>query len=107
MYREWAEQPFFPGRKQIQNSQALLDRLLDRQDSHSLILNYLKYQSRLPKLVKSMAVLHKFHDHELSFWQIFVDKMQAFEINLDQIRKDQKLFAAYNRLLEIMHASSL
>ncbi|WP_300464763.1 hypothetical protein [Desulfobacula sp.] len=97
-----AKQPFFPGSKDINNGIVLLDKILEKQDSYSMILACLKYQSRIVKLAETVTVLTPFYDQDQSFWQVFVDQMQAFEINLTEIKKDKHIFSKFCRLNEIM-----
>ncbi len=100
-YASQAEQPLFPGRKEIKNSTILLAKFLEKQDSYSMIISFLKYQSRIVQLAETAMVLIRFYTQKLSFWQIFVDRMQAFETNLTEIRKDNNILTKYCRLSEI------
>jgi hypothetical protein len=99
-YASQAEQPLFPGRKEIKNSTILLAKILEKQDSYSMIISFLKYQSRIVKLAETVMVLTRFYTQSLSFWQIFIDRMQAFEKNLSEIRNNN-IFTKYCRLSEI------
>lgn len=57
-----------------------------------MILSCLKYQSRIIQLAETMAVLTKFYNQRLPFWQGFIDQMQAFETNLTKIKTDKQIF---------------
>lgn len=104
-YASLAEQPFFPGRKEIKSCMVLLDKILKNQDSHSVILSCVKYQSRIGKLSETINVLTQFYDQKLAFWRRFIDQMQAFEANSAEIRKNKAIFEKYRRLSEIMKSS--
>ncbi len=67
-----------------------------------MIIACMKYQSRIVKLTETIVVLTKFYNQKRSFWQIFIDQMQAFEINLTTIKNDKKIFSKYRRLSEII-----
>jgi hypothetical protein len=104
-YAPRAKQSFFPGSKEIKNGILLLDKILEKQDSYSMILICLKYQSRIVQLAETIAVLTKFYNQKLSFWQVFIDQMQAFETNLSTIKNDKQVFSKYRRLSEIIKSS--
>jgi len=104
-YAPKAKLPFFPGSKEIKNGTLLLDKILEKQDSYSMILTCLKYQSRIVQLAETIAVLTKFYNQKLPFWQIFIDQMQAFETNLTTIKNDKQIFPKYRRLSEIIKSS--
>lgn len=104
-YAPQAKQPFFPGSKEIRNGTLLLDKILEKQDSYSIILTCLKYQSRIVQLAETIAVLTKFYKQGLPFWKIFIDQMQAFETNLPTIKNDKQIFSKYRRLSEIIKSS--
>jgi hypothetical protein len=103
-YEPQAKLPFFPGSKEIKNGRVLLDKILEKQDSYSMILSCLKYQSRILQLAETMAVLTKFYNQRLPFWQGFIDQMQAFETNLTKIKTDKQIFSKYRRLSEIIES---
>jgi hypothetical protein len=104
-YAPQAKLPFFPGSKEIKNGMVLLDKILEKQDSYSIILSCLKYQSRIIKLAETIAVLTKFYKQGLPFWLVFVEQMQAFETNLTKIKNDKQIFSKYQRLSEIIKSS--
>lgn len=101
-YALLAEQPFFPGRKEIKNNTVLLKKMLENQDSHSIISAVLKYRTRLNPLAGAVEELTGFYSREQAFWQKFVEQMKCFEVNLSEIQKNQEIFAKYDRLSEIM-----
>ena len=105
-YAPQAKQPFFPGSKEIKNGSVLLDKILEKQDSYSMIITCLKYQSRIVQLAETIAVLTTFYRQNRSFWQIFIDQMQAFGTNLSKIKNDKQIFPKYRRLSEIIESSS-
>ncbi|MCF6246618.1 MAG: hypothetical protein L3J69_04570 [Desulfobacula sp.] len=96
---------FSPGGKEIKSGKLLLDKILEKQDSYSVILSCLKYQSRIVQLAETVAVLKKFYNQGLSFWKIFIDQMQDFETNLTLIQNDKQIFSKYRRLFEIIKSS--
>lgn len=100
-YESQAGQPLFPGKKEIINSTLLLAKILEKQDSYSMIISFLKYKSRIVQLAEIVMVLTQFYTQALSFWQIFIDRMQAFETNLSEIRNNNNIFTKYCRLSEI------
>lgn len=101
-YAPKAKLPFFPGSKEIKNGRLLLDKILEKQDSYSIILTSLKYQSRIAHLAKTIVVLTKFFNQSLPFWQLFIEQMQAFEINLTAIKNDKKISPKHTKLAEII-----
>lgn len=103
-YAPKAKQPHFPGGKEIRNSLALLDRILEKQDSHSVILTGLKYRSKIIRLAETIGVLTRFYEQKLSFWEMMLERMQAFEVNLPEIKKDPQVSAGYQRLCDIAAA---
>lgn len=103
-YAPQARQPFFPGGKEIKNGMVLLDKILEKQDSYSMILSCLKYQSRIVQLAETTAVLKTFYHQTLPFWQALVAQMQAFETNLAEIKTDRQMFSKYRRLSKIMES---
>ncbi len=104
-YAPKAKLPFFPGSKEIKNGTLLLDKILEKQDSYSMILTCLKYQSRIFKMAETVAVLTKFYNQRLPFWQVFIEQMQTFENNLTTIKNDKLIFPKYRRLSEIIKSS--
>ncbi len=104
-YASQAKQPFFPGRKEIENGMVLLDRILEKQDSYSMIIACLKYRSRIVQLSETLIVLTKFYNESLPFWKMFIDQMQAFETSLTKIRNNKQIFSKYQRLSEIIKSS--
>ncbi len=104
-YAPLAEPPFFPGSKEIKNGTVLLDKILEKQDSYSIIQTCLKYQSKIIQLAETIAVLTKFYNQTLPFWQVFIDQMQAFETSLTKIKNDKQIFSKYRRLSEIIKSS--
>lgn len=103
-YAPLAEQPFFPGEKEIHSGLNFLEKILEKRDSYTLILNCLKYQSRLVPLAKQVEVFQHFHQKQIRFWQMFVNDMDIFKAHLPDIEKDPEVMAAYRRLHEIMSA---
>jgi hypothetical protein len=103
-YAPMAKQPFFPGNKEIKNGTLLLVRVLEKQDSCSMILTCLKYQSRIAQLAETITVLTEFYKKSLPFWQIFIDQMQAFEPNMAAIQKDKQISPKHRRLSEIIQS---
>jgi hypothetical protein len=101
-YAPRAKLPFYPGSKEIKNGIVMLDKILEKQDSYSMILTCLKYQSRIVQLVETVAVLTKFYNQALPFWQVFIGQMQAFEINRTTIKNNKQIFPKYQRLSEII-----
>jgi hypothetical protein len=104
-YAPRAEPPFFPGSKEIKNGTLLLEKILEKQDSYSMILTCLKYQSKLVDLAETVSVLTKFYSQNLPFWQIFINQMQAIETNLPTIKKNKQIFSKYRRLSKIINSS--
>lgn len=103
-YAPRAEQPFFPGKREIRNGRTLLARVLENQDAHSLILSCVTYQSRLIQLAETLNTLTRFYDQDLFFWQEFIERMQAFQTNREEIRKDEAIFETYRRLSAILES---
>jgi len=104
-YAPQAKAPFFPGSKEIRNGRVLLDKILEKQDSYSMIITCLKYQSRIVQLAETVAVLTTFYKQKRSFWQLLIDQMQAFESILTTIKNDKQIFSKYRRLSEIIKSS--
>jgi hypothetical protein len=104
-YAPKAKLPFFPGSKEIKNGTLLLDKILEKQDSYSMILTCLKYQSRIVQLAETIVVLTKFYNQRVPFWQVFIEKMQTFETNLTTIKNDKLIFPKYRRLSKIIKSS--
>ena len=104
-YAPKAKLRFSPGSKEIKNGTVMLDKILEKQDSYSVIITGLKYQSRIVQLAETVAVLTKFYNQELPFWQMFIDQMKAFETNLTTIKNDKQIFPKYRRLSEIIKSS--
>lgn len=104
-YAPLAEQPFFPGRKEIKNNTVLLKKMLEKQDSHSIISAVLKYRTRMNQLAEAVEKLTGFYNHNQAFWQVLVEQMENFEVNLAEIQKNQEIFSKYTRLTEIMKSS--
>ncbi len=100
-----AEPPSFPWSKEIKNGTLLLDKILEKQDSYSMILTCLKYQSKLVHLAKTIDVLTQFYTQDLPFWQEFINQMQVFETNLATIKNDKQIFSKYRRLSKIINSS--
>lgn len=67
-----------------------------------MILACKKYQAKISQLAETEAVLTHFYTQQRSFWQTFIDRMQAFENNLTELRTDRHIFSVYQRLAEIM-----
>jgi hypothetical protein len=101
-YAPQAEQLFFPGEKEIKNSTILIARLLEKQDSYSIITSFMKYQSKIVQLSETVIKLTRFYTHNLSFWQMFIDRMAAFETSLKEIENDNTISIKYSRLSEIL-----
>ena len=101
-----AEQPFFPGSKEINNGKLLLDKVLEKRDSHSVIINCLKYHSKMVQLSETAAILKQFYNEHLTFWENFVHQMQIFKSHPEEIHKDGEILSKYNRLSEIMTSPS-
>lgn len=104
-YTPQSKLPFFPGSKEIKNGTLLLDKILEKQDSYSMIFTCLKYQSRIVQLAETIAVLTKFYKQQVPFWQTFIDQMQAFEANLTTIKNDKQIFPKYRKLSKIIKSS--
>lgn len=100
-FESQAEQPFFPGKKEIKNSTILLTKILEKQDSFSMINSFLKYQSKITQLAETVMELTRFYTQMVSFWQIFIDRMHAFKSNLSEIRNNNIIFSKFCRLSEI------
>ena len=100
-----AEQPFFPGKKEIKNGLVLIDRILEKQDSHSMILSCVKYAPRLLHLDETVGVLTEFYLQNLPFWEELIGQMQIFETNLAEIGKEEKNIVKYQRFSEILRSS--
>ncbi|MCG8643869.1 MAG: hypothetical protein MI862_29380 [Desulfobacterales bacterium] len=105
-YTPLAEQRCFPGGKEIKNGLILLKNVLEKQDSHSMILSCLKYQTRIIQLAETILLLTEFYSQKAAFWQTFVGQMTAFKTDLGEIKKNKQIFSTYNRLLEIMTSPS-
>lgn len=103
-YAFQAEQPYFPGSKDIKNGILLLDKMLENQDSYSMIILCLKYQSRIAQLGKKVAELTWFYTKKHLFWQMFINRMQAFKTNLADIKSNKQIFSAHQRLSEIINS---
>jgi len=101
-YAPKAKSLFFPGSKEIKNGTLLLDKILEKQDSYSLIRTCSKYQARLIQLAETVTVLTKFYNQRLPFWQEFIDQMQAFKTNLKTIKNNKQIFSKHQRLFEII-----
>lgn len=80
------------------------DKVLENQDTHSLILSCVTYQSRLIQLAETLNTLTRFYDQDLFFWQEFIERMQAFQTNREEIRKDEAVFETYRRLSTILES---
>lgn len=105
-YRPLASQPHFPGQKEIKNGLVLLDRMLEKKDSYSIIHVCLKYKNKIIALSETQAVLTQFYTRKKAFWQEFIDDMSAFKKNRAEIEKDPRVSMKYKRLSEILSLPS-
>ncbi len=101
-YQIQAGQSGFPGGTQIRNSLVLTGRLLENKDSHSIILAFLKYKSRIPDLSENVQVLTDFYTRKLPFWSTFTGQMADFKSNLEAIRDNEKIYSVYLKLHNIL-----
>ena len=97
-----AEQAGVPGSAQIKNCLILVNKLLMKKDSCSVIFACLKYQIKLPSLSDNMRVLTDFYTHHFSFWNTFSRQMEDFQRNIDAIQGNPKMLSIYHELHEIL-----
>ena len=104
-YEPRSKEKFFPGSKAIKNGLVLIERILEKQDSYSLLQSCFKYNIRIIQLSETMTLLTVFYTRQISFWEKLIDQMKSFEINLPEIKKNISVHSAFSRLLEIMESS--
>lgn len=105
-YRPLAEQPLFPGSRDIGNGLVLLDKLLENRDSHSMITVSLKLSARVVQLAETVSLLTEFYSRKHSSWQRMVIEVQACVNNLDEIKGNEEIYSKYCRLCEIIESPS-
>jgi uncharacterized protein (DUF1697 family) len=70
-----------------------------------MIMTCLKYQSKIVQLAETTAVLTNFYNQKQTFWQVFINQMQAFETNLTAIKNNPQIFSKYQRLSVIIQSA--
>ena len=96
-----AGQPNVPGQALINNCLIIIDRLLEKKDSHAVILAIVKYRSKIPELTGNVQILSDFYTHKLSFWLAFTEQMEDFKQNEEMIRDNEQVHSIYRKLTVI------
>lgn len=104
-YQSHAGPPDVPGNSLIKNCLVLINRLLEKKDSHAVILALVKYQSKIPELSGNVQVLSDFYTRKLSFWTTFAELMKDFKQNMKMIQDNQQIHSIYRQLNGIRNAS--
>lgn len=104
-YQSHTDQLKLPGEARINNSLLLIDRFLEKKDSHAVILALVKYQSKIPELTDNVQVLSDFYTRKHLFWITFAEQMENFKHNMEMIRDNEQIHSIYRKLKGILNHS--
>ncbi len=93
-----AGEPNVPGQSLMNNCLIMIDRLLEKKDSHAVILAMVKYRSKIQELAGNVQMLSDFYTHKVSFWLTFTEQMEDFRQNMEMIRDNAQVHSIYRKL---------
>lgn len=80
----------------------VLSQILGRQDSYFLILACYENQGKIMEMAKDVHILLEFYSNHAGFWELLVQAIEKFEINLEKIKQNPEIFSAFNTLARII-----
>ena len=101
-----AQKPFFPGRKEISEQLQTLKILLIKQDSYSLIYACYTNKEKITGMADDMTIISEFYTRQVKFWELLIESIEEFRVNLTEIKKTQEIFCGFNRLTQILASPS-
>ena len=97
-----AQQPCFPGEREIQEGLALIKKLSEKRDAFSLITGFYENRDPILKLVADMVKLSDFYSWQRKFWETLIDSMERFSLESEELRQRSEIADSLDRLAHIL-----
>ncbi|MDA3790448.1 MAG: hypothetical protein PF503_18395 [Desulfobacula sp.] len=104
-FKPIAQKPFYPGKTEIHEYLQILKIILSRQDSYSLIYSCYNNKEKIAKMADDVKIISEFYTRQVKFWELLIQSIEDFRINLTEIKKTQEIFSGFNRLIQILESS--
>ena len=52
-----------------------------------------------------MKIISEFYTQKLKFWELLIQSIEDFRVNLTEIKKTKEIFSGFNRLTQILASS--
>jgi len=93
-----AKQPFFPYKKKIDDCLHVIENVLIRRDSFSIIYAFYDNRERLLKLARDIRQISGFYSQHTAFWKTLIQSVEEFNHNLSEHVKDAEIIAGIEDL---------
>ena len=97
-----AQQPYFPGEREIEDCLAVLKTLSERRDAFSLITVFCENKEQILKLAEDVGKLSGFYAWHRKLWENLVDSVERFALYLAELRKEPGIAESLERLKQIL-----
>ena len=97
-----SKKKFYPGERIINKCLMVLSQVLGRQDSYSLILACYENQDKIIEMAEDVHIISKFYSNHSEFWELLIQSIGKFDVNLEKIKQNPQIFSAFNNLTRIV-----
>jgi len=101
-YRPFAQQPGFPGERDIDACQAVIEKISLKSDSFSLIHAFYENTGPIAELLRTIKNLSDFYFNRGEKWQLLVRFAQESQNTVTEILEDPAAAEAYQRFNRIL-----
>lgn len=105
-YKPFAEKPFYPGRKRIDEHLGSLKIILAKLDAYSLIYACHKNKDKILNMADDVKIISTFYTRHIKFWDMLIQSIESFQVNLNEIKKNPEISAGFDRLIQIISSAS-
>ncbi|MBU1344341.1 MAG: hypothetical protein KKE44_17690 [Proteobacteria bacterium] len=101
-FKPIAQKPFYPGGQKIEEHLQSLKKILRKQDTYSLIYACYHHKEKISQMAEDVNIISSFYNNHVTFWDILIQSIEDFRVNLTQLKKNPEAFSKFNRLLQII-----
>jgi len=105
-FKPIAQQPFYPGSKEINEHLQSLKIILAKQDSYSLIYTSYSNKEKIAGIADDVKIISSFYTRQIKLWDLLIKSIEEFRTNLTEIKKNSDIFASFTRLTQILTSPS-
>lgn len=105
-YKPLADTGHYPGKDQIDDSLAVIKKMLACDDSYRFIDQFNSLKSDLLALSEEYADLEQFYEHQKPTWEKLRKAFERFQLNRLELERDAQAGPALNRMQEILATPS-